>query len=180
MADRCTHFNPRSHVGSDTRHKPPRAEGAYFNPRSHVGSDAILSARANDASISIHAPTWGATFSARCEMTVSIVFQSTLPRGERPLDWYCFGQGLLISIHAPTWGATPHGRHYSARLPYFNPRSHVGSDQRLRFQIVAYNQISIHAPTWGATVTSNPVYLALSDFNPRSHVGSDGIDINRC
>ena len=56
-------------------------------------------------------------------------FQSTLPRGERPL-----------SCHIPR------------RVPYFNPRSHEGSDVALL--------IYLHVP---------------DNFNPRSHEGSDRV-----
>ena len=94
--------------------------------------------------ISIHAPTRGAT---ACEALAAktVVFQSTLPRGERPLasvDWYQIGQfqstlprgerrrcccqiwyPMAISIHAPTRGATrnrpPMGRihRFQSTLP---------------------------------------------------------------
>ena len=62
--------------------------------------------------VSIHAPTWGATYT-----------QLIIADGDK------------VSIHAPTWGATlppPYGLTVYAR---FNPRSHVGSDelQQMRF-----------------------------------------------
>ncbi len=80
------------------------------------------------ASISIHAPTRGATELAR-ENGISTLFQSTLPRGER-LRWTGQIPGYLsISIHAPTRGAT------------LRPFSPTYSDP----------MISIHAPTRGAT-----------------------------
>ena len=76
-------FNPRTHVGCDTYETPNPLLTRYFNPRTHVGCDAYAHAveRANYnfnprthvgcdfksqglskwLSISIHAPTWGAT-----------------------------------------------------------------------------------------------------------------------
>ncbi len=77
-------------------------------------------------SISIHAPTWGATIEFRLLLN----------------DW-------TISIHAPTWGATVTVK-VSPPLLYFNPRTHVGCDEYVvtKSRTLA---ISIHAPTWGAT-----------------------------
>ena len=77
-------------------------------------------------------------------------FQSTLPRGERPLDSILHHTRLEISIHAPTWGATRQHIPGVTATRYFNPRSHVGSD-------IFYMHGTCHK----------------GDFNPRSHVGSD-------
>ena len=73
-------FNPRSHAGSDGKPHSGTDVDTYFNPRSHAGSDT--------SSDIIHISQF--------------VFQSTLPRRERPqgecaLNYVCF-----ISIHAPT------------------------------------------------------------------------------
>ena len=79
-------------------------------------------------SISIHAPAWGATLYKLVEFVEFFQFQSTHPRGVRPLCvssirfWGGFQSthprgvrpggttGILnsikISIHAPAWGAT--------------------------------------------------------------------------
>ena len=99
--------------------------------------------------ISIHAPAKGATFPARFPMQSSWVFQSTLPRRERPcsrqscrwcwsfqstlprrerLDRHQRCRGLRISIHAPAKGAT--------RVPSIQNGTLA---------------ISIHAPAKGAT-----------------------------
>ena len=56
----------------------------HFNPRSHEGSDHISAPSISFHKISIHAPTRGATCSD-CPMVIRQLFQSTLPRGERPL-----------------------------------------------------------------------------------------------
>ena len=121
--------------------------------------------------ISIHAPTRGAT---ACEALAAktVVFQSTLPRGERRM-----------------------GKIDTSGLSNFNPRSHEGSDNRTTFYYLPVSLISIHAPTRGATYCicrlvsdwtisihaptrgATPVLLSdmVSDgyFNPRSHEGSD-------
>ena len=54
-------FNPRTHVGCDVPRRVPVAL-VCFNPRTHVGCDVdLFSARPSDL-VSIHAPTWGATW----------------------------------------------------------------------------------------------------------------------
>ena len=76
-------FNPRSHEGSDCNSNKKTEVRTYFNPRSHEGSDEAILPLAEFYTISIHAPTRGAT-SAVVESTPFASFQSTLPRGERP------------------------------------------------------------------------------------------------
>ncbi len=143
------------------------------------------------AEISIHAPTWGATWWFDTEEAAR-KFQSTHPRGvrrhirrrPRPLDG--------ISIHAPTWGATAPSSSSPPVLFYFNPRTHVGCDLescRGHFQDFRnFNprthvgcdvrhlgfarprlHISIHAPTWGATEGANMgnKYSEFQSTHPR-------------
>ena len=120
--------------------------------------------------ISIHAPTRGATCGGLVTPAVSILFQSTLPREERPSR----------SCVSPA-------------LPDFNPRSHERSDQPvLRRRNV--RSISIHAPTRGATEyafliigsrkfqstlpreerrAGSKSFSVAANFNPRSHERSD-------
>ena len=56
--------------------------------------------------ISIHAPAWGATSPDWGEVGRGILFQSTLPHGERPIGTDLTEALRFISIHAPAWGAT--------------------------------------------------------------------------
>ena len=76
------YFNPRSHERSD--HKAPilYIQEPDFNPRSHERSDQTCTRTRSDCSISIHAPTRGAT-SVSMSMSQPYEFQSTLPREER-------------------------------------------------------------------------------------------------
>ena len=98
-------FNPRSREGSDAKQNSklldlmkfqstlPRrerllsehgsTETTNFNPRSREGSDTTGSLAHILKRISIHAPAKGATADAFNE-AVSGIFQSTLPRRERP------------------------------------------------------------------------------------------------
>ena len=88
---------------------------------------ASSSSSSSSSSISIHAPTRGAT---RCWCMISTLcgFQSTLPRGERQSLHSHISPVDYISIHAPTRGATADSG----------------------FQLLL-GEISIHAPTRGAT-----------------------------
>ena len=54
-------FNPRSHERSDNIDNQPNQQHTNFNPRSHERSDLINLTINIAASISIHAPTRGAT-----------------------------------------------------------------------------------------------------------------------
>ena len=77
-------FNPRTHVGCDVPGLLHARQDGRFNPRTHVGCDVdVLPLVDNPLFVSIHAPTWGATFFSS--------FQSPV---------------FAVSIHAPTWGAT--------------------------------------------------------------------------
>ena len=69
-------FNPRSHMGSDLQ-MPPQMPPPWlsFNPRSHMGSDTYCDCPMVRKSVSIHAPTWGAT---------SPTLSSSAPSGFNP------------------------------------------------------------------------------------------------
>ena len=70
-----------------------------------MGSDTYCDCPMVRKSVSIHAPTWGAT-----KLTVMLSkgkwFQSTLPHGERHAPAVADDETTAVSIHAPTWGAT--------------------------------------------------------------------------
>ena len=55
-----------------------------FNPRSHEGSDETSRIHGRRLRVSIHAPTKGATFMEKYGKQGVKLFQSTLPRRERP------------------------------------------------------------------------------------------------
>ena len=122
------------------------------------------------AFISIHAPTRGATTPSLLKYHCQI-FQSTLPREERPpircicttgknfnprsherSDRSSFPSSFIscISIHAPTRGATGIDLKSTLLITYFNPRSHERSDAMNSIKTIVF-YISIHAPTRGAT-----------------------------
>ena len=146
---------------------------SYFNPRSHERSDLKRCKYMRYKIISIHAPTRGATVPASASHS-SVVFQSTLPREERPGS---FPAAVGLMLH-------------------FNPRSHERSDMRSSFPSSFISCISIHAPTRGATSSARigcprgvyisihaptrgatPIqiilFMSMIYFNPRSHERSD-------
>ena len=122
-----------------------------FNPRTRVGCDVFQCALQLGVIVSIHAPAWGATPSYKQVMEYLIVsihapawgatlttgqtapqerkFQSTHPRGVRPLMFLSYPFYDSVSIHAPAWGATD------------------SSDAIYAYAL----SVSIHAPAWGAT-----------------------------
>ena len=77
------------------------------------------------------------------------VFQSTLPRGERPRDLIILFIPLDFNPRSHE-GSDILQQHTQPELRYFNPRSHEGSDILLPV-VVQFLDISIHAPTRGAT-----------------------------
>ncbi len=142
-------FNPRSRVGSDGNPRWTSSILTGFNPRSRVGSDVGGMVLRLTDEVSIHAPAWGATvshssidsglnsFNPRSRVGSDLnsggkldfkMFQSTLPRGERPISKRGLPEVTPVSIHAPAWGATWMINVYDASKSCFNPRSRVGSD----------------------------------------------------
>ena len=102
------------------------------------------------ASVSIHAPAWGATFRFATGMNLTGFnprarmgrdagesrayvrgrkFQSTRPHGARQLAHYLILLILIVSIHAPAWGATFDETMLLANQAGFNPRARMGRDR---------------------------------------------------
>ena len=123
------YFNPRSHKGSDTPYCKIIIISVYFNPRSHKGSDTTCTVFARYSNFNFNPRSHkGSDEPSIMTFMRKIIFQSTLPQGERP-------------IHAASWLLRMH----------FNPRSHKGSDKTCGCYMYRATDISIHAPTRGAT-----------------------------
>ena len=111
-------FNPRSHKGSDWADCQCLDAVANFNPRSHKGSDDLRLYCYLSPSISIHAPTRGATLYAFHDCWNYIEFQSTLPEGERQQFYtkfhICFISFLpiLSPYHISTHSPLPTFNHF--------------------------------------------------------------------
>ena len=100
-------------------------------------------------------------------------FQSTHPRGVRPVDDAEKFAKWMISIHAPTWGATQPVVQLLCDIIISIHAPTWGATPGYRGVIAKCVLISIHAPTWGATKeTFEKEYESLY-FNPRTHVGCD-------
>ena len=122
----------------------------YFNPRSREGSDLFFDSSARRMNISIRAPARGATHTRSMALLINSnfnprsregsdapsrdlsenrrIFQSALPRGERP----------------------PGARTLDTLIKNFNPRSREGSDLDC-LPGGSDQPISIRAPARGAT-----------------------------
>ena len=101
--------------------------------------------------VSIHAPAWGATWARTLMMAVPLLFQSTLPHGERRA-----------------------GRHrHPGRNNSFNPRSRMGSDRVTVAIILAGAMFQSTLPHGERLRASMMVWYTWSSFNPRSRMGSD-------
>ena len=102
---------------------------SYFNPRSHERSDLKRCKYMRYKIISIHAPTRGATVPASASHS-SVVFQSTLPREERPGSFPA-AVGLMLHFNPRSHERSDQVVSYSPPgIRDFNPRSHERSDQQ--------------------------------------------------
>ena len=142
-----------------------------FNPRTHVGCDEYQSRITHRNLISIHAPTWGATF-FHISLIPDCFISIHAPTWGATLFPSRSDNGTYISIHAPTWGATeiiainvvsrefqsthPRGVRPTPCAPLnpatvFQSTHPRGVRQPNSDASKDLTRISIHAPTWGAT-----------------------------
>ena len=142
-------FNPRSHVGSDSKMFWTKAIVLVFQSTLPRGERLLAVETSYAQTTSQSTLPRGERLLPLSEAVLLIRFQSTLPRGERRTCAY-------HPARCPKFQSTlPHGerRQYDGRHDAndgFNPRSHMGSD----------------LPS--LIVTADTVC-----FNPRSHMGSD-------
>ena len=121
----------------------------YFNPRSHEGSDSTKFSTLKYRSISIHAPTRGAT---RTSAGTDYRTGDFNPRSHEGSDTSMSGleDGAINFNPRSHEGSDRKSISTPCKRYYFNPRSHEGSD------------------TKSSTSSMDEV-----NFNPRSHEGSD-------
>ena len=106
------------------------------------------------------------------------IFQSTLPREERPQHYLIFKPYARISIHAPTRGATNASISQCCNVVIsIHAPTRGATGIRDRADTVP-DEISIHAPTRGATTSPSHRAALRPDFNPRSHERSDNINFH--
>ena len=144
-------FNPRSHEGSDLLNVGDWLTGWMF--QSTLPRRERRRLRRNSfshSSVSIHAPTKGATpisifLSFGCVVSIHAPTKGATGRSDSR------DHSHSVSIHAPTKGATEACIANIDDMLGFNPRSHEGSDQLGGGKAVSKTDVSIHAPTKGAT-----------------------------
>jgi len=168
------YFNPRTYVRCD-RARYHTTSCNYPFQSTHLREVRLFHYLLLESirSISIHAPTWGATkwFIAKriirqfqsthlrevrrwrvsCSAAVLQPFQSTHLREVRrdQCDWD--NPADAISIHAPTWGATSASR-FKAKFLRISIHAPTWGATKLCFGLWSGRYISIHAHTWGATL----------------------------
>ncbi len=149
-----------------------------FNPRSRAGSDhEHVTGHGTVHGVSIHAPARGATTAGVGAMPLSTMFQSTLPRGERP--------AVCRTDRPATAGFNPRSRAGSdgiesltcQRLTMFQSTLPRGERHRIGYSSTRLSTVSIHAPARGATASIVITSAQHACFNPRSRAGSDHIDV---
>ncbi len=139
---------PRAHGGRDLLHIFVYDSALVSIHRAHGGPRQILGHAHPIVSVSITRPR-GRDDLLRDGQRQNM-FQSTRPRGARPLNPQPPKGGRHVSIHAPTGGAT-----------------------RADVQFKGVGAVSIHAPTGGATPHNALRGPGVAGFNPRAHGGRD-------
>ena len=175
--------------------RAPKSNVAKFQSTLPQGERLVVFIPTFDNSISIHAPTRGATRLISEGHSGYIYFN---PRSHKGSDrirrdlavgkkisihaptrgaTHGGGQGCwaeAISIHAPTRGATTMDCIKCQQKNTFQSTLPQGERQKNHKSGRRFLPISIHAPTRGATLGMPTVYYICYNFNPRSHKGSDG------
>ena len=165
-------FNPRTRVGCDT------GASAALPPPYHVsihapawGATLPMFTLPSISKVSIHAPAWGATgliivylFNQR--------FQSTHPRGVRPVELPDREVMSTVSIHAPAWGATYTTKHHLSNRLSFNPRTRVGCDREGRATPCGLDGFNPRTRV-GCDCCMSRMASDMRCFNPRTRVGCD-------
>ena len=186
---RC--FNPRAHVGRDLVAVLLVLAPFMFQSTRPRGARRRAGGGRGSQSVSIHAPTWGATcFCASNCFVIDVSIHAP--------TWGATGSSVQlasrsrVSIHAPTWGATPMSlisppkpkfqstrprgaRPWRARCtssPWsFNPRAHVGRDSSCLSH--RFSDMFQSTRPRGARHKCRYLGKGQDSFNPRAHVGRD-------
>ena len=165
-------FNPRTHEGCDLSSMRMMTMTDGFNPRTHEGCDRIYQVHANgfrrfqsthprgvrlvtsplatlSCSVSIHAPTRGATSRWASTSTAHTCFN---PRTHEGCDIRQLSEvyNKRVSIHAPTRGATS-GLIRNPSRASFQSTHPRGVRLGVGVAVEGVEKVSIHAPTRGAT-----------------------------
>ncbi len=142
-------FNSRTHEGCDERSPGWTNYSGSFNSRTHEGCDLTARDAVNLFTVSIHAPTRGAT-TAPGSFLLKPPFQFTHPRGVRPRD----GSNTMPTIRFQF--THPRGVRLQSAACAVRPRvfqfTHPRGVRLARTRTGNFTLgVSIHAPTRGAT-----------------------------
>ena len=142
-----------------------------FNPRSHKGSDGTDRFIQVRNTISIHAPTRGATTFPPARYGHPGRFQSTLPQGERLKNSVGNRLGMNFNPRSHKGSDRSCGERGQPDI-YFNPRSHKGSDP-VAWMPLPVPYIFQSTLPQGERLPFLRLEGSQTNFNPRSHKGSD-------
>ena len=187
------HFNPRSRVGSDRRNNIDLLRFVISIHAPAWGATKTYGGSTMKKYISIHAPAWGATgersglfmeqlhFNPRSRVgsdiiitsrsSRDIIFQSTLPRGERQIYVNTEDAEAIFQSTLPR-GERQLKRYHKKIHGDFNPRSRVGSDWCEAFG-GSIKEIFQSTLPRGERRLYQGIGGVTQYFNPRSRVGSD-------
>ena len=174
-----SHFNPRTHVGCDIALLKIVRMLRNFNPRTHVGCDvAPVLPVGRGVHISIHAPTWGATYSSSNAGWV-FTFQSTHPRGVRHSTKH------LPAYYRQFQSTHPRGVRRADVISYSDLFGKFQSTHprgvRHYCLIAVINQVGFQSThPRGVRHIMIGSETALFNFNPRTHVGCDSASRLTC
>ncbi len=184
------------HAGSDVLDITMRAASRISIHAPHAGSDHIRPAVSMVEGISIHAPHAGSDgwhtgnkrvpvhFNPRSPcgerpahrgyLSISSIFQSTLPMRGATIDWEAVIKCAGISIHAPHAGSDAHEDGPGQSWQDFNPRSPCGERPKYKKNIYDAIVISIHAPHAGSDLSRDTWRLDTFKISIHApHAGSD-------
>ena len=140
------------HAGSDGWHTGNKRVPVHFNPRSPCGERPAH----------------------RGYLSISSIFQSTLPMRGATIDWEAVIKCAGISIHAPHAGSDAHEDGPGQSWQDFNPRSPCGERPKYKKNIYDAIVISIHAPHAGSDLSRDTWRLDTFKISIHApHAGSD-------
>ena len=140
-----------------------------FNPRARAGRDRRTPTMVDRSVVSIHAPARGATVDPTRTDHVAIEFQSTRPRGARPI-LPVPAEGIRFQSTRPR-GAR-HAHVYRGRFSErFNPRARAGRDRR--DTPCGHCHPSFNPRARAGRDLSSASAMAARSFNPRARAGRD-------
>ncbi len=146
--------------------------GSFQPTRPRGARRAPTPPQPDDAAVSTHAPTRGATWLRR-RASSRWAFQPTRPRGARRGQPEGPLAAAAVSTHAPTRGATFRLDLASRTITRFNPRAHAGRDTMKGDALVRTCRFQPTRPRGARRRAAGRSPVPRPSFNPRAHAGRD-------